>query len=163
MAMFSSSDALDGSGEHRGYTPPMEFAIEFAEPAHFEALKKLHAATEEELPFLKLLNAGDPLLQEGREIMFNRKTPLHADSGDPKAGWATLVALGGYKGGVMSVPAVNLRMRYSGGGLVLIQGRVLKHEVEDFSDGQRISIADFMHQSMWDYFKIVPPLTVHTL
>ncbi|KAJ7493863.1 hypothetical protein FB451DRAFT_1020576, partial [Mycena latifolia] len=88
-------------------------ALEFADPAHFEALKKLHAAAEEELPFLKLLNVGDPLLQEGREIMFNRKTPLHADRGDLKAGWAALVALGGYKGGAMSVPAVNLRMRYT--------------------------------------------------
>ncbi|KAJ7495449.1 hypothetical protein FB451DRAFT_955498, partial [Mycena latifolia] len=84
----------------------------------------------------------------GREIRFNRKTPLHADSGDPKAGWAALVALGGFKGGVMSVPAVNLRMRYSGGDLVPIRGRVLKHEVEDFSDGQRISITHSTPQSM---------------
>ncbi|KAJ6562938.1 hypothetical protein B0H10DRAFT_2239742 [Mycena sp. CBHHK59/15] len=40
----------------------------------------------------------------------------------------------------------NLRMRYEAGDLILLRGRALKHEIEEFTDGQRISVAHFTHQ-----------------
>ena len=137
-------------------------ALEFADPDHFSALQELREKAEAELPFLKMLNTNDPLLMEGRELMYNHKTPLHADSSDPVAGWAALAAVGPFKGGALGVPCVNLRMRYEAGDLILLRGRALKHEIEEFTDGQRISVAHFTHQSMWDQFSVEPPLTVHS-
>ena len=101
------------------------------------------------VPFSKGLNAVDPLLLEGREILFNRKSGLHNDQSDPHLAWAILLALGNFKGGYIRVPALGLRARLEPGDAIFIRGRVLKHEIEAWSGGQRISIPHFTHTSVW--------------
>ncbi|KAJ7711332.1 hypothetical protein B0H16DRAFT_1745278 [Mycena metata] len=68
--------------------------LEFADPAHHAALGKLRTSADRKHEFVRALNSGDPLLMEGREIMYNRKTGIHKDGSDPKKGWAVLVVVG---------------------------------------------------------------------
>lgn len=61
---------------------------------------------------------------EGREIMYNRQTPLHPDNSDPKRGWAILVVVGPLTGGALYIPCLNLRLRYTDGDMIMIRGRI---------------------------------------
>jgi hypothetical protein len=60
--------------------------------------------------FVKALKAIDPLLLEGREILFNRQSGIHTNSNDPHLGWAILVALGDFVGGDIYLKQLNLRV-----------------------------------------------------
>lgn len=131
--------------------------IEFADPAHFAALQKLRQRAEELHKFYQVIGSDDPLLMEGREIMYNRQTPLHFDKQDPKKGWAALAVVGPFTGGSMRIPSVNGRLRYTHGDMILIRGRILAHEIEDFHGGQRICIAHFTHDALWKECKVTPP------
>lgn len=111
----------------------------------------------EKYPHARALAALDPLQMEGRAIMFNRKTPVHPDRQDPHRSWALLVTLGQCCGGKMYIPRLNLRLRYDPGDLVAVRGKPLPHGVEAWSGGQRISIAHFTHQSLWDEFDLTCP------
>jgi hypothetical protein len=95
---------------------------------------------------------------EGRAIMFNRQTPLHPDRLDPFTSWAIMIALGDFQnGGDLYVPRLKLRIRFLPGDMIAIRGRILPHEVEAWSGGQRVSIAHFTHQSLWDSFGMTCP------
>lgn len=103
----------------------------------------------------KALSSIDPLLFEGRGVMYNRKTPLHQDKLDPHRGWAALLALGEFKtGGELSIPRLKLKVRYLPGDLILIRGRILPHEVLDWDGKQRISIVMFTHTDMWKKYLV---------
>ncbi|KAJ7702547.1 hypothetical protein B0H16DRAFT_1902473 [Mycena metata] len=122
-------------------------ALEAADPAHFAALQELRVATEKAFPSVKAWNSIDELQMEGREFMFNRETQDHRDLHDPQFGWAVLAALG----------------HFQGGDLILLRGRVLKHKILPFTGQQRISVAHFTHQSLWDAFDVTPPQTIHPI
>lgn len=98
---------------------------------------------------------------EGREILFNHRTPLHSDKSDPKAGLATLQAVGDFEGGRMRVPGINTTSQYNPGDLILLRSNILKHEVLDFTGCQRICVAHFTHRSLWQRYGIETPLTIH--
>ncbi|KAJ7236689.1 hypothetical protein C8J57DRAFT_1529984 [Mycena rebaudengoi] len=85
--------------------------ILFADPAHYAALESIRAEAEHKYRFVKVLGSHDPLMMEGREIMFNCQMPLHTDCPDPNKGWAVLVVLGHFKGGPLCIPALNLRLQ----------------------------------------------------
>ncbi|KAF7335733.1 hypothetical protein MVEN_02229000 [Mycena venus] len=42
------------------------------------------------------------------------------------------------------------------GTMIMVCGRILPHAIEAFSDGQRIVIAHFTHQTLWDVYSIEP-------
>jgi len=69
-----------------------------------------------------------------------------------------LVALGDFQGGGSFIPRLNLRMFYQPGTIILLRGHILPHEVEVFSEGQRISIAHFTHESLWRELGLELPL-----
>lgn len=127
-------------------------------PEQFSSLKDLHKKATSQHPFLKGFSTVDPLLMEGRAIMFNRKTPLHADRKDPLNSWAVMTTLGCFtNGGQLCVPRLRLRMRYLPGDAVAIRGRILAHEVEEWGAGQRISVAHFTHDSLWHSYGMTCP------
>lgn len=123
--------------------------IKFADPEHYKELLELKRRIEAMIPSYKTLCAIDPLLYEGREILFNRLSGLHTDSQDPPLAWAILTAFGKFKGGYVFLPHLGLRIRLEPGDIVLIRGRVIPHLIEEWTGGQRISIPHFTHSSLW--------------
>ena len=102
-------------------------------------------------------NTIDPLMMEGRVIMFNHTTPFHADLLDPPLGWAFLVILGNFMDGTLWIPWLCLQMTYNLGDIVAIRGHVLGHEVELWQGEQCICLVHFTHQALWDFFGVECP------
>ena len=125
--------------------------LEKIDKDQFEALTSLHAKISRKYPIIKALSAIDPLIMEGRAIMFNRKTPSHTDRLDPVHAWATMITFGNFtEGGECYIKRLRLRIRYLPGDAIIIRGRILAHEVEEWGPGQRVSIAHFTHTSLWE-------------
>ena len=132
------------------FSESMNAFLAHIDPAQHECLKAARALAEEKYPYVKMMDSLDPLLMEGRAIMWNRLMPDHRDHRDPKVAWAAFVVLGHTKSGWLFFQQLNLRVRYQPGDVVWLQGAILDHEVEVWEGEQRISIAQFMHKS---YFK----------
>ncbi|KAK6977063.1 hypothetical protein R3P38DRAFT_2810755 [Favolaschia claudopus] len=111
--------------------------IDEIDPTHSAQLQELHASACKRYRFYDILGTKDPLYMEGRELMYNRQTPLHADKSDPKNGWAVLVVVGPFTGGDLFIPCLNLQMRYTHGTMIMVRGKLLPHEV--FVDALSIS------------------------
>lgn len=95
---------------------------------------------------------------EGRAIQFNRQTPLHPDRQDPRKSWASMITFGKFTtGGELCVPRLNLEMRYLPRDAVVLRGRLLPHEVKAWGPGQRLSIAHFTHESLWQSYGMECP------
>jgi hypothetical protein len=133
------------------------YLLQLLDPAQYEALERLREAAHAKYPYARALDAIDPLLQEGRAIMWNRQTPLHADVTDPVNAWVTLFTLGRFTKGHLFVRRLNLRLFYEPGALVVIKGHILPHEVEVWEGGQRISVVHFTHESLWREFGMTCP------
>jgi hypothetical protein len=129
--------------------------LEHLDPPQYQALQDLRKAVHAKYAFARALDSIDPLLFEGRAIMWNRQTRLHGDYTDPVRAWVALFVLGKFKKGQLFVPRLNLRLSYEPGTIVYIRGHILPHEVEAWEDGQRVSIVHFTHQSVWDEFDMV--------
>ncbi|KDQ62458.1 hypothetical protein JAAARDRAFT_44817 [Jaapia argillacea MUCL 33604] len=124
--------------------------IKEVDPSYYSQLEALQSQVLKKYAFAKALKAIDPLLMEGRAIMFNRKTPRHLNHADPPGSWAILFVTGVFTVGYLFIPQLNLRLQYRPGDVVMLRGRELAHEVEAWVGGQRISVAHFTHQSIWD-------------
>ncbi|TDL13271.1 hypothetical protein BD410DRAFT_735567, partial [Rickenella mellea] len=102
--------------------------------------------------FADALSSIDPLLMEGRCLIFNRRTTIHRDESDPPEAWALLFVVGSFKGGSMHFPELGLRVRFLPGDVIAMRGQVLEHEVEVWGGHIRISVVHFTHASLSDYF-----------
>lgn len=124
--------------------------IEKVDPIFFKALTELHKRATAKHASLAAWKNVDPLLFEGRELLFNQHSGRHRDSQDPKLAYAGLFAAGNFtSGGRLFFPQLNLWVRLLPGDFVLLRGRVLEHEIEAWEKGQRISIPHFTHTSLW--------------
>ena len=125
--------------------------LEKIDKNQFDALVTLQAKICQCYPVVAALSSIDPLIMEGRAIMFNRKTPLHTDRLDPFHAWATMITFGNFsEGGEYYINCLKLRICYLPGDVIIIHGRVLAHEVEEWGVGQHISIAHFTHTALWE-------------
>jgi hypothetical protein len=125
-------------------------AILAVDPVFFAALTELHKRAVAKHSSLAAWTSVDPLLMEGRELLFNRISGRHRDRQDPRLAYAGLYAAGNFtSGGYVYFHQFNLRVRLLPGDFVLLRGRVLEHEIEAWEGGQRISIPHFTHTSLW--------------
>jgi hypothetical protein len=146
--VFSSTAELYRKLDH--LSRKVNEAIRLADPIFFDALTQLSKVSKEKHSSLAVWDSVDPLLLEGRELLFNRLSGRHFDSQDPKLAYAGLYAAGNFsKGGYLFFKQLNLRVRLLPGDFVLLRGRVLAHEIEEWEGGQRISIPHFTHTSLW--------------
>jgi hypothetical protein len=122
--------------------------IEFGDPSNYEKIKVAREELRQRIPGYEALCALDPLVYDGREIIFNRWAGLHTDSNDPTDSWAVLVAAGDFKQGAVFFPHLGLRIRLIPGDIVAFRGRVIPHSVPMWSGGQRICIPHFIHSSV---------------
>jgi len=124
--------------------------LEKIDKAQFEALTNLQTKISLRYPVVEALSSIDPLIMEGRAIMFNRRTPEHKDHLDPFHAWATMITFGNFtEGGECYIKRLRLCIRYLPGDAIIIRGRILAHEVKNWGPGQRISIAHFTHTALW--------------
>jgi hypothetical protein len=133
--------------------------LHFIDPDFYAKLLELCRRANSD-PYIRALNSIDILLLEGREFLYNRLSELHTDGLDPQLGWAILIALGDFKGGHVHLPQLGLRVRLQPGDVVLIRGRVVKHEIEEWTDGQRISVPHFTHTSLWSQYGMEDQVSV---
>jgi hypothetical protein len=132
--------------------------LEAIDNVQYKALVELRQKAEVQNPFVKAFGCFDSLAMEGRAIMYNRQTPVHPDRQDPFTSWATMITLGTFcEGGDLYIPRLKLQICYLPGDMVVLRGRILPHEVMAWGVGQRISIAHFTHQSLWDSFEMSCP------
>lgn len=99
-------------------------------------------------PGIEALSHIDPLLPEGRELIFNVRLLSHFDHQDPKKSLASFAVFGEFEGGAIRYNALRYRHSFRCGDMVWIRGRMVEHEIEEFT-GQRISIPHFTHTSSW--------------
>lgn len=124
-------------------------ALKAVDPDHYERADALRSSLESKFPFVKAMNANDPLVYEGRWILFNIQRDVHVDRQDPPLSWAADLALGQHKGGHLFLPQLGLRIRFEPGDMIMFRGRMLRHGVENWTGGQRISMPHFTHSSTW--------------
>jgi len=120
------------------------------DPAAFKRYSEFNTRLKQAHAHVNAINAVDPIVYQGRIILFNRKTPFHADTQGPPSEWNCLHALGHFTGGSFRIRRLGLRMRYEPGDMFFIRGSILEHEVEDFEGGQRISVTYFSHTNVWE-------------
>lgn len=127
-----------------------EFTSYLDSPFH-SGLRNLRNFTNR-YPDVKLFADADSLLMEGRSLIFNRQTSRHIDGRDLVSGWQVIVAGGHFSsGGSVCIPRLGLRLRLLPGDMVMIRGRILAHEIEPWKGGQRVSLVNFTHESVWKY------------
>jgi hypothetical protein len=80
----------------------------------------------------------------GMQVIVNRLTPSHRDIGGSAAMYNLLVSTGTHESSHITLRDVQASMRYLPGTVVLVCGRVLRHEVTTWSGGERICIAHYM-------------------
>lgn len=128
--------------------------LRFIDLKHFRKAQKLRKKVETMFPWTKAFGVVDPCVYEGKEILLNVQSLLHTDRFDPQYSWSIIYCAGSHTGGYLYLPHLGLRIRMLPGDMVMIRGRVLKHMVEKWSGGQRISIPHFTHSSVWRMMKM---------
>jgi hypothetical protein len=124
--------------------------ISLVDPSFFSALSQLSEVSKAKHSSLAIWASIDPLLMEGRELLFNHRSGRHRDSQDPPLAYAGLYVAGNFtSGGSLYFRQLNLQVRLLPGDFVLLRGRVLEHEIESWEGGQRIGIPHFTHTSLW--------------
>lgn len=123
--------------------------LKYGDPAHFDQAVELRRRLEATYAGYENLGRNDPLVYEGREILWNRMSGEHRDSQDPQKSYAILTTFGDFKGGLVYLPYLGVRLRLEPGDALALRGRVLPHTIEDWDEGQRISIPHFTHTSVW--------------
>lgn len=135
-------------------------AVHITDPTFHQQLTELRDALHAMEPVAETMDNVDPLLFEGREIIFNRLSDFHRDSQDPQLGYVALYAGGDFTGGMLELPEIKLKVCLEPGDLVLFRGRVLLHKVGEWDSRQRYSIPHFTHTSLWRHTQLDGPLTV---
>ncbi|KAF8220968.1 hypothetical protein L208DRAFT_1061082, partial [Tricholoma matsutake] len=124
--------------------------LEYVDKVQYDSLCCLMEAMSKDNPMVKMMLSIDPLVMEGCAIMYNHQTPEHSDTKDPLPAWAVMITFGKFVvGGCLFVQRLCLCIQYLPGDVIVIRGRLLPHEVEEWGLGQRISIAHFTHKSLW--------------
>lgn len=131
-------------------------------PEGYKACKDLQEAICRAEPYAKAFRSIDNLLWEGRALIYNRTTPLHCDRRDALSSWTPIVTLGQYQGGDLGLPAIGVKLHHGPGSINFIRGALMAHEVGPWSGTeaglQRIALAHFTHQYLWDRYGLFHPL-----
>ncbi|KIK60603.1 hypothetical protein GYMLUDRAFT_244177 [Collybiopsis luxurians FD-317 M1] len=144
------SKSLELLDELQVFSRGINSFLQNIDPIQHASLEAARTRAEEKYTYVKLVDSVDPLLMEGRAVMWNRMTPDHKDTRDPEVAWAALAVLGQIKSGWLIFRQLNLKVRYRPGDIVWLRGAILDHEVDVWEGEQRISIAHFTHKSYFD-------------
>lgn len=122
-----------------------------ADNAHYHQAAALRQHYINNIASQAAFSSIDPLVYEGREVIFNKVNLLHTDRQDPPYSWAVLTAFGNTTSVILRLPQLNMSVAFNPGDMLAIRGRVLKHSTTRWKTGQRIVIPHFTHASSWRY------------
>lgn len=89
-----------------------------------------------------------PSAFSGIQVIVNRVTPSHRDSGAAASMYDLLVSAGTHQSATLRLGDVSANLSYKPGTVVLVCGRVLRHEVANWRQGERICMAHFMRDNV---------------
>jgi hypothetical protein len=81
-------------------------------------------------------------------LLVNTRVSPHKDSNDVKDGWVAMACFGDFDGGELCLPALNCKVPFQPGDVVLFRSAVLEHWILPFG-GTRYSCVFFTKQSTW--------------
>ena len=122
--------------------------FKYADPKFYHDLLLFREKHLQSQAAIEAIASIDPLLVEGRELLYNVRLSEHVNSQDPFRSLAAFSVFGEFQGGYLSYRTLGIRVRFRPGDFNLLRGRVVCHEIEPFS-GQRISVPHFTHTSCW--------------
>jgi hypothetical protein len=85
-------------------------------------------------------------------VISNRETPLHRDALSRMQWFDILTSVGRYSHARMSLPSLEIELRYDPGVMVGMSGRAVRHGVHKV-DGDRICWAWYMRDNVHDFTK----------
>jgi hypothetical protein len=89
-----------------------------------------------------------PSIFSGFQIIANRMTPPHRDPGGCPTHYDLLISAGTHTSCEMKLRELGLHLSYRPGTMVLLCGKVIMHEVEEWSGGERICVAHWMKDAI---------------
>lgn len=89
-----------------------------------------------------------PSIYSGMQVIVNRVTPPHRDSGGAPTHYDLLLSCGTHSAAKFSVPELDTSFAYLPGTLVGVSGKVFFHEVSEWTGGERICLAHFMKDAV---------------
>jgi hypothetical protein len=98
-----------------------------------------------------------PSFFSGIEVISNRRTPSHRDAQAAPPVYDFLVSAGTHKEAWMVLPDVQAKLSYNPGTVVAVCGRVLRHAVPDWVEGERLCFAHFIRDNVHERLNIRRP------
>lgn len=98
-----------------------------------------------------------PSIFSGIGIIVNRVTPAHRDRGACSPVYDLLASLGTHSNARLSLPDVHAQLSYKPGTIVLVCGRVLRHEVTSWEGGDRVCWAHYMRDNVHNRLELPRP------
>lgn len=98
-----------------------------------------------------------PSIFSGLEIIANRVTFSHRDSGGSPSLFDLLVSLGRNHCATFALADLQAELDYSPGTMVYVSGRVLEHSVGPWLNGERLVIAHFMKDAVHERVGVPRP------
>ena len=89
-----------------------------------------------------------PSVFSGMAVIVNRATPAHRDKGASPPVFDLLASFGTHVSATISMPDIQADLSYAPGTIVLVCGRVLRHEVQIWEGGERICMAHYMRDNV---------------
>lgn len=131
--------------------------LEFVGKEAFERSVQLRSEIIRKYEWAKDLLPNDRILTHGRSFAFNRQTESHTDPRGPIGEWTPLIALGFSRGVKIRLAGIKEILCFEPGTIIFLRGGEIPHAIEAWSGGQRISVACFTHQNIWDEFGLEYP------
>jgi hypothetical protein len=113
---------------------------------HHNAMRALHKLRKDSLTKW----AADEWVSAfmGIAVMSNRRSISHIDRNGSPPWYDLLLTAGTYSHAKLRMPEIGLTMNYDSGTVVAICGNALRHEVQDWGEGDRICYAMFMRKAV---------------
>ena len=86
----------------------------------------------------------------GVQVIVNRDTPSHRDSGAAPPMYDLLVSAGTHTSAALELLDLKAEFSYGPGTMVALSGRVLRHKVMGWEGGERICLAHFVKDAVHD-------------
>lgn len=82
-------------------------------------------------------------------LAFNRATPDHKDDKESPGDFVVMISLGDAKGADLHLPGLGVILPFELGTMILLRGAEVRHFVNKWEKGQRISSTMYIPKSIW--------------
>lgn len=91
------------------------------------------------------------------QVIVNRTTPAHRDPGAAPSVYDLLLSVGTHKTSRIKILDIQTSFGYCPGTVILVCGRILRHEVMEWEGGERICIAHYIRDVVHQRLEIQQP------